>query len=67
MIAKPVASEVIFFEVCALDHRAHRAVEEDDSLLDQLLQPLCRCVVAHALQTSLKGTAVMTLKSGMRP
>ncbi len=37
MIAKPIAAEVRFFEAGALDHRAHRAVEEDDPLLDQLL------------------------------
>ena len=60
MIAKPVAPKVRFFETRPLDHGAHRTIEEDDPLLDQLLKLLCRPVVAHEPQTSPGGTAVMT-------
>ena len=34
MIAKAVAPEVRLREARALDHRAHRTVEEDDPFLD---------------------------------
>ena len=66
MVAKPVAPEVRFFESCALDHRTHRTVEKDDSFLDKLLQSLCDCVFAHAVQTPLRGTAVLTSKGRLR-
>ena len=60
MIAKPVAPEILLCEARLLDHRAHRSVEEEDPLFDQLLELLCRSVVAHAPQASLRGSAVMT-------
>ena len=38
MVAEPLAAEVVFLELVGLDHRPHRAVEDEDPLGEDLLQ-----------------------------
>ena len=40
VVAEALAAERRFVELVPLDHRAHRAVEQHDALVEQLLQPL---------------------------
>src|SRR6185437_4644976 len=45
MIAKPVAAKIILLEVVPHEHRAHRAVEDHDSLREDSLETCPR--IAH--------------------
>ena len=67
MVREPLAAEVGLGQLVPLDHRPHRAVEDEDALREQRVERVSRIVSAHRWPLPVRLVSSWSWRAGLVP